>query len=334
LIIHEICEADFIQGKEFSYLIYLMIIWQTILAVVNMKSLSIPALFLFCLFLALPLAHSLDKGVREPILAGSWYPGSPEKLRAMVSDYLAKADPPAVHGEIMAMVVPHAGYVYSGQVAAFAYQLIRGSDFKRVVLIGPSHRVPFRGISVNQQSAYRTPLGTVPVDQAFSKRLLERNAGMTWVPQAHAKEHCLEIQIPFLQVVLKDFQIVPILMGQQDYETCTRLAGELSQVLDDGTKSLILASTDLSHFYTDQKARALDKRFIEQVKAFDPKGLAQSLASGQCEACGGGPTVVAMLVARQRGASGSAILKYANSGDVSGDRMQVVGYVSAVLVKE
>ena len=298
-----------------------------------MKPLSIAALFLFCLFLALPPAFAQDKGVREPILAGSWYPGSPEKLRAMVSGYLAKADPPAVTGEIMGVIVPHAGYVYSGQVAAFAYQILRGSDFKRVVLIGPSHRVPFRGISVNQQSAYRTPLGTVPVDQAFSKRLLERDADMTWVPQAHANEHSLEIQIPFLQMVLKDFQIVPILMREWDYETCAHLAGELSQAMDDGIKSLILASTDLSHFHTDQKARTLDERFIQHVKAFDPKGLAHALSSGQCEACGGGPAVVAMLAARQRGASGSAILKYANSGDVSGDRRQVVGYVSAVLVK-
>lgn len=299
-----------------------------------MKSLSIPALFLLCLILASPSAFGQDKGVREPILSGSWYPGSPEKLRTMVSDYLIKAESPPVRGEIVATVVPHAGYIYSGQVAAYAYQLIRGSDFKRVVLIGPSHRVPFRGISVNQQSAYRTPLGTVPVDQALSKRLLGKGAELTWVPQAHANEHCLEIQIPFLQMVLADFQIVPILMGQQDFETCTRLAGELSQVLDDGTKSLILASTDLSHFHTDEKAKALDNRFIEHVKAFDPKGLANSLSSGQCEACGGGPAVVAMLAARQRGASRSVVLKYANSGDVSGDRRQVVGYVSAVFVKE
>jgi AmmeMemoRadiSam system protein B len=324
----------FIRGKEFSYLIYLIIIWKSILAVVTMKSLLMTALLIACLILASPPAFGQDKGVREPILAGPWYPGSPEKLRTMVSDYLAKADPPPVRGEIMGIIVPHAGYDYSGQVAAFAYQLLRGSAFKRVVLIGPSHRVPFRGISVNQQSAYRTPLGTVPVDQAFSKRLLERNAEMTWVPQAHAVEHSLEIQIPFLQVVLKDFQIVPILMREWDDETCTRLAGKLSQALDDGTKNLILASTDLSHFHTDQKARALDNRFIEHVKAFDPKGLAQSLASGRCEACGEGPAVVAMLAARQRGASRSVVLKYANSGDVSGDRRQVVGYLSAVLVKE
>jgi AmmeMemoRadiSam system protein B len=302
--------------------------------VVTMKPFFIAVLFLSCLSAALPPAHGRDEGAREPILAGSWYPGSPEKLRAVVSDYLAKADPPAVNGQIIAMVVPHAGYVYSGQVAAFAYKLIQEGDFKRVVLIGPSHRVPFRGISVNRQSAYRTPLGVVPVDQALANALLGESSEMTWVPQAHAYEHSLEIQIPFLQVVLKDFQIVPILMGQQDYETCTRLAGLLTQVLDDGTKSLILASTDLSHFHTDEKARVLDERFIEQVKAFDPKGLAQSLASGRCEACGGGPAVVAMLAARQRGASGSVILKYANSGDVSGDRRQVVGYLSAVLVKK
>lgn len=299
-----------------------------------MKSCFIAVLFLLCLFAALPQTHGRDQEVREPILAGAWYPGNPEKLRAVVSDFLAKADPPGVQGEIMGMVVPHAGYVYSGQVAAFAYRLIQGSDFERVVLIGPSHRVPFRGISVNRQSGYRTPLGIVAVDQDFAKKLSGKSSEMTWVPQAHAHEHSLEIQIPFLQVALKDFRIVPILMGQQDEETCTRLADALTQVLEDGTRSLILASTDLSHFHPDEKARVLDHRFIEQVKAFDPRGLAQSLASGRCEACGGGPTVTAMLAARQRGASSSVILKYANSGDVSGDRRQVVGYVSALFIKE
>jgi len=232
------------------------------------------------------------------------------------------------------MVVPHAGYVYSGQVAAFAYQAIRGSDFRRVVLIGPSHRVPFRGISVNRQSGYRTPLGVVPVDRDFAKTLLEKSLEMTWIPQAHAHEHSLEIQIPFLQTVLKDFRIVPILMREWDYETCLRLSSLLTQALDDGTKSLILASTDLSHFHTDQQAEVLDQRFIDHMKSFDAEGLSQSLASGRCEACGGGPAVTAMLAARQRGATVSAVLKYANSGDVSGDRRQVVGYLSAVLMKE
>lgn len=273
------------------------------------------------------------KGVREPILAGQWYPGSADELRRTIQGYLNAAGGVAVPGELRGLVVPHAGHMYSGQVAAHAYSLLEGSAVERVILIGPSHRFGFKGISVDLQSGYRTPLGTVPVDLEFAKRLLEEDSTIRDVPQAHRQEHSLEIQVPFLQVVLKRFRLVPLLMGQQDPETCTRLAGTLSRALGQDRRSLVIASTDLSHFHNDSRARELDREFIRCVESYDPEGLSKSLSGGSCEACGGGPTVAAMLTARMLGADRAVLLRYANSGDVTGQRREVVGYVSAALIK-
>jgi AmmeMemoRadiSam system protein B len=153
-----------------------------------------------------------------------------------------------------------------------------------------------------------------------------------WLRKAHALEHSLEIQLPFLQTVLKDFQIVPIVMGEQDIKTCTELANTLIQVMGDSPETLVLASTDLSHFHNYRQARHLDFKFIEQVQRFNPEGLSKDLLSGKCEACGAGPVITTLLTARKLGAGHAVILKYANSGDVTGDHNRVVGYLSAALV--
>lgn len=274
-----------------------------------------------------------ETGVRRPVLAGTWYPGDPEVLRQTITGYLSKANPPAAEGKVIAIIVPHAGYLYSGQVAAYSYKLLQRSNPKLVILIGPSHRVGFRGVSVSQFSGYQTPLGVVPVDQDLARKLLAVAPQMKWVMEADEQEHSLEIQIPFLQTVLKDFHIVPIIMGEQNMETCVLLAKSLLQVLPGKGNVVILASTDLSHFHSDQQARALDGEFIRHVREFDPDGLANAVASGSCEACGAGPTIATMLAARELGANRSVILKYGNSGDVTNDRRQVVGYLSAALLK-
>ena len=273
------------------------------------------------------------KDIREPVLAGTWYPGNPDDLRRTIQGYLSRVKTQDVEGELSAIVVPHAGYVYSGQVAAYAYRLLEGNGFRRVILIGPSHRVGFRGVSVDTQAGYKTPLGIVPVDQDVAKKLLKTSPHIRSVPQAHGQEHSLEIQVPFLQVVLKDFQIVPILMGEQDFKTCSELAGNLVKALDSNQKTLILASTDLSHFHSGTKAKELDMEFLKNVREFDPQGLANSISRGLCEACGGGPTIATMLAARALGARRTVILHYANSGDITGDYSQVVGYLSAALTK-
>jgi len=274
-----------------------------------------------------------DGDVRSPVLAGTWYPGNPEVLRQTVGDFLSRATSPATEGKLVALIVPHAAYAYSGQVAAHSYRLLQRAAPKTVFLIGPSHRVGFRGFSVSRYSGYMTPLGVAPVDQDLAKKLLAMNPQMKWVSQADAQEHSLEIQVPFLQSVLKEFHIVPIIMGGQDPETCALLAKSLVQVLPNKEDNMILASTDLSHFHSDQKARTLDGEFIKHVREFAPEALAKAVASGTCEACGAGPALVAMMAARELGANRSVILNYANSGDVTNDRRQVVGYLSAALIK-
>ena len=274
-----------------------------------------------------------DKNIRQAILAGTWYPDAPDALTNLIESYLSRAQFERPKGDLNAVIMPHAGYAYSGQVAAYGYRLLRNTDFKRVIMIGPSHRVRFRGASVNLQSGYETPLGTVPVDLSLAKKIINAGPDFGYVPQAHVREHSLEIQIPFLQSVLKDFQIVAILMGEQDYKICSNLAGALARVLVSMNDTLLLASTDLSHFHSYERARELDSEFIKHVSRFDPQGLAESLSKGKCEACGQGPTVTTMLVARELGANRTVILKYANSGDVTGDHSRVVGYLSAAMLK-
>jgi MEMO1 family protein len=272
-------------------------------------------------------------GPREPVLAGTWYPSRPEELRKVVNGFLSGAEVKGPEGEIRGIIVSHAGYKYSGQVAAYAYRMVQDRPFDRVILIGPSHRARFRGVSVDLHSAYKTPLGALPVDRDFGRGLIKGNPSITWTPEAHAQEHSLEIQIPFLQVALKDARIVPLVMGEQDLSTCEALASTLAREIGSDTKTLIVASTDLSHFHPDARARALDAKFQRQVEDYDPRGLARSLAEGSCEACGGGPAVAALLACRALGADKTVALRYANSGDVTGDRSEVVGYLAAAMLK-
>lgn len=269
--------------------------------------------------------------IRKSVLAGAWYPGNRQALTKAIEGYLAKADAKPPKGDLKALIVPHAGHIYSGPVAAHAYGLLRGKDIRRIIMIGPSHRVRFRGVSVNQQSGYETPLGIVPVDRELAKKIIDADPLVRQVPKAHESEHALEIQIPFLQSVLNDFQIIPIIMGEQDYRTCSRLAEILYNVVGDLDKTLLLASTDLSHYHNDKQAKALDSQFIDQIRELSPKGLSEALSSGRCEACGGGPTITVMLAAQAWGANHSQILHYAHSGDVTGDGSEVVGYVAAAL---
>ena len=294
--------------------------------------LALPVVILSCVGDAMAQTSS-EKDIRDNTGAGMWYPAKPTDLRQAIDLYLSRANSPPPEGKIVAGIVPHAGYMYSGQVAAYTYKLIQNVPFKRVILIGFSHRVPFRGFSVSQYSGYKTPLGVAPIDQDFSRALLSVSPQKKWIPQAEAQEHSIENQIPFLQTVLKDFKMVLVFMGEQDFQTCSLLARELTRLLSNTPDTVILASTDLSHFHTDQQARTLDEDFIKHVREFAPETLSKAVAAGSCEACGAGPAIAAMLAARELGANRSVILNYANSGDVTGDRRQVVGYLSAALMK-
>jgi AmmeMemoRadiSam system protein B/AmmeMemoRadiSam system protein A len=273
----------------------------------------------------------MPRGIKKSLLAGSWYPGTAQELRAQIRRFIqAVPDPKDLPGDLSALIVPHAGYVYSGGVAAHAYRLLLDRPFSRVAVIAPSHRYPFRGASVDLIEGYETPLGTVPVDPVLSRRLVEADPIFRHVPEGHAQEHALEIQLPFLQEVLKAFQLIPIIQGSQDPQTCEGMAKTLARVFADH-EVLLIASTDLSHFYSYDRAVALDRQVIEHVAAYDEQGLLRDLSEDRVEACGGGPMVTVMKTARLLGADRSRVLKYANSGDITGDRSGVVGYLAAAL---
>jgi AmmeMemoRadiSam system protein B/AmmeMemoRadiSam system protein A len=273
------------------------------------------------------------KEIREPALAGSWYPGDPEILSRDVKRYLENAKKEKVDGEIVALVSPHAGYMYSGQVAAYAYKLIEGKSFDTVVVVGPSHRFPFKGASLWDRGGFRTPLGVVPVDDELSKKLMEKRKEIRFIPEAHNQENSLELQIPFLQTVLKSFKLVPIAMEPDwSWETCQYLASAIAETVR-GKKVLLVASTDLSHYYTYNIAIELDRIFLNHIERFDIEGLNRDLKSNRTEACGGGPVVTIMLAAKTLGANQGKVLKYLNSGDVTGERSRVVGYAAGVFYK-
>ncbi len=268
--------------------------------------------------------------IRESVIAGSWYPGNASRLQREVQDYLSQASTADLQGQLIALISPHAGYRYSGQVAAYAYKLLGERKFSSVVVIAPSHRSHFRGVSVYDRGGYRTPLGVVPLDRELISAVKQRESRIQYVPEAHTQEHSLEIQLPFLQVLMPDVKLVPLVMGNQDFATCKWLAEAVADCVENRSV-LVVASSDLSHFHPYKQAKRLDQVVVDKVNDFDPQGLSDDLANGLCEACGGGPMVTAMLIARRLGANKSRVLHYANSGDVTGDHSSVVGYMAAAL---
>jgi AmmeMemoRadiSam system protein B len=266
--------------------------------------------------------------VRPPAVAGAFYPAEATRLRNEVERLLSNASLHRELGEIVGLLAPHAGYMYSGRVAAESYRQLEGRSYRVAVIIAPSHQEYFRGISVFTGRGYETPLGLVPVDLHLADRLLAHDEFLAsgWV--GHRAEHSLEVQLPFLQVLFEDLLLLPLVMGDQSYDLCDFLANTLAQELRDD-RALIIASSDLSHYHPYRDAVEMDQWVKEHVRRFDPDGLAEALESGKCEACGGGPLVATMLLCKALGATDSKVLMYQNSGDVTGDRSGVVGYLSA-----
>lgn len=272
------------------------------------------------------------KDIRKSVIAGSWYPGDPNILRKDIEHYFSKVTADKIEGHIVGLVAPHAGYVYSGQIAAYAYHQIKKKLYDTVFVISPSHRMAFPGVSVFLGGGYETPLGVVPVNKGMAGRLMSFSRLIDDIPSAHIQEHALEIQLPFLQVSLGEFSFVPLVMGNQDSKTCEELANAIFQAAGD-SNILIVGSSDLSHFHDYNQAVKKDSQFLENLEKMDVRGMLADLKSGKCEACGGGPAAVAVMTSKMMGASEAKILKYANSGDVTGDRGRVVGYASAALIR-
>ena len=281
--------------------------------------------------------------VRPSAIAGAWYPGSAAALRQTVEGYLAQAQPRRTPGRVVALVSPHAGYAYSGPTAAHAFAQVRGGDYARVVVIGPLHR-PIRGSQMgvwmtSAEAAYRTPLGDVALDRSFITELGKR-VPLTVV---HGdQEHSLEIELPFLQVVLSGstpgagFTLVPIMAGEYigDPESpvhIEQMATALAELCADGS-SLLVASTDLTHLDNYAEVVRIDRRLAELVQTFDVAGLSAALQLEQVQACGAVGLVTVLRAAQGLGAQGAQVLAYAASGDVTGDKRQgtyCVGYLAA-----
>ncbi len=269
--------------------------------------------------------------IREAAVAGAFYPANPKVLTTQIQQFLDHADIEPIEGEIRGIISPHAGYVYSGQVAAYAMKAISKSTFDTVVVIAPSHRMAFEGASVMEKGQYRTPLGLIDIDEEMAAAVIKESSGIFPGTEAHALEHAVEVQLPFLQVVLKEFKLVPVVMGNQTSLMCERLSATLHKAITvTGRRALVVGSTDLSHYYPYEFAKKLDESVVRLLENYDAGSLADAFDAEQCEACGKGPIITTMMVSRLMGAGKSKVLKYANSGDVSGDKSGVVGYVSAV----
>ncbi len=270
--------------------------------------------------------------VRPPAVADMFYPGEPETLDREVERLLREADSPAVNGEIKALVCPHAGYMYSGPVAAAGYKLLLERDYSVAAVLSPSHRDWFPGVSVFTGRGYETPLGLVKVASELAEALLEQDAAIRSSWAGHVKEHALEVQLPFLHKVLPGVPILPIVLGEQSAETCQMLGEALAAVLRD-IPSLIIASSDLSHYHRYDEAVAIDSHTIELLESFDALRFLQALQQGEIQACGGGAIAAAMIAGKKLGADKVDALLYRNSGDATGDHSAVVGYVSAAMYK-
>jgi MEMO1 family protein len=270
--------------------------------------------------------------VRAPAVAGMFYEKSTAALRKNIDEMLKRVNLPKVQGTVRVLISPHAGYVYSGFTAAHAFKLLEEQQVDCVIAVGPSHREYFDGISVYSGSAYETPLGKVPINNEVRSELLQYENNICSSLSGHGAEHSLEVQLPFLQSVLREFSFVPIIMGDQRRNLCERLSAALARVMID-RNILLLASSDLSHFHPYEEAVRLDQQVIDEVKRFNSDTFIEKLEKKSFEACGGGPIAVALKTAQLVGATKAEVLHYCNSGDITGDKNEVVGYLAAAFMQ-
>jgi len=270
--------------------------------------------------------------IRDSVVAGSFYPDDPYVLEMQIQDYLNNAAFLNIEN-IKALICPHAGYIYSGQVAAYSYKQIMNNRYETIIIISPSHSEFFDFVSIFDGDAYRTPLGIANIDKKRSKLLVESSPKIHFSDKGHNEEHSIEVQLPFLQYLFKDISIIPIVIGSQTKENIHSIGNSIGQLFKN-ENILIVASTDLSHYHPYGEAIILDKEVEKLVEKFDIDNLENQFFKNNIEMCGGGPVIAAMIAAKNLGANKAIIIKYLNSGDVSGERKAVVGYLSAALFED
>jgi MEMO1 family protein len=283
-------------------------------------------------------AENKEQNVRKAAVAGGFYPANPKILAETVDGYLRLATPPEIKDPIAAIMVPHAGYVYSGPVAAYAYKELEGRDIRTVILLGNAHRHYLDGIAVYKKGSFETPLGLVPIDEEKTKKLLAASPRIMDRPDIHEGDHVLEVQLPFLQRVLKNFKIVPLLFGSDDPALSKTLADALKTIVDD--KTLIVASTDMSHYPPYENATAADRETLQAISTGQADALdamlsrhaAERVPNAETFLCGVSGVRTVLLLTQALGPKTPVYLKYANSGDASGDKTRVVGYGAVAFV--
>ncbi len=269
----------------------------------------------------------------RPSISGTWYPDNAADLRRSLEGLLdiVSDQSQGTSGKVRGLLVPHAGLVYSGDVAAHAYATLKDADYDTVVILGPYHAYHESPFLVCQYAGYKTPLGTVPVDRELIDRIdanLLIESGMSLTPTAETTEHSIEIQLPFLQTVLGTIPVVPIMLAHQTPTTVAALVGALATALHDADP-LLIASSDLSHFNPQHLAVLMDREMLRRVEAFQAEAVLQAEHEGAASACGAGAIATMMLVARAFGTEHAKVLSYRTSGDVTGEYDPVIGYASA-----
>jgi MEMO1 family protein len=274
--------------------------------------------------------------VRPSPIAGTWYEGNPKALARVVDEYLDRAELPELEGEVVAVIAPHAGHIYSGPVAGYAFAAIRGQTPELVAVISPMHQPYYEPLLTTAHEAYSTPLGDIPVDKEALTILdaeLKQAFGSATTPVARDREHSLEIELPFLQRALAaDFKLLPVMVRSQALKAAEALGTALANVLKD-RNALLVASTDLSHFYNQETAKELDSEMLRCFESFDPYAVFAAEASGRGQACGHAAVAAVLWASRALGGDTVKVLHYATSGDVTGDYSSVVGYGAAVVLK-
>lgn len=288
--------------------------------------------FLWVLFLACSV--SAEK-IKEPNVAGMFYPADPKELSFVIQKYMREAQKTIVSGDPVVLISPHAGYIYSGPVAAYGYAALSQMEFDTVIVLSATHYFEYHGASVYREGFFRTPLGEIAIDAEMSRKLIEKDPKLLFFdPKVFEREHSLETQLPFLQEALKaGFRILPVLIGEMSYDECVLLASYLSNIVD-GKKVLVVASTDLSHYRPYEQATVYDMRTAGFIRRGESKELWDDVSGTGWNVCGIRPVAVAMNFAELKEARRVEVFRYANSGDTAGDKERVVGYLSALITKE
>jgi len=293
----------------------------------------ISILTLLITVIAMSPSFSSDEKIKTPNVSGQFYSSNPERLSLEIEKYLKQADVEPIDKHVDVIIVPHAGYMYSGPVAAYGFKAASKNKYKTIVILAASHFVGFDGVSVWNEGAFKTPLGTVDVDEKFAKKLIDTNNKFYFEPKAFEQEHSLEVEIPFAQTVFDDFKIVPVIFGQPNFQTVKDFALSLHKIIGDRDDVLIVVSTDMSHYHDGKFAKNMDRRTLQAIEQFKTESLWKECRLRTMELCGYVPVTVALLYAQEKGLNKIDVLQYADSGDVTGDKSAVVGYASIAIYK-